>query len=362
MNITFLIGNGFDINLGLSTTYSNFINYYKTLDCSTEILKKFRSHIRDNEELWKNAEIALGKYTSDFDEGKGMDFSKCHQNFCENLVEYLREEQKRFAYQKHGDKIIDTFVSLNQLTAPFPTEEKNILASLYKKFQNEAITFNFICFNYTSTLDACLSTVKSKPSALGQHKYGNSILNHSIGKISHVHGTLDKDMIFAVNDETQIAKPEIFNFEDGDIDKNFLIKQKANISYLENTDTLTNQILQNSTIIYIYGMSLGETDKLWWERINNWLRASTDRHLIIYDFNMPPKGVYSLPYQKAERKKKNEILAYSSFDKSTKTLLYQRIHITGENIFKGIAGIAEPVEKHIDTIEATIDEEKRKAV
>lgn len=55
-------------------------------------------------------------------------------------------------------------------------------------------------------------------------------------------------------------------------------------------------------------------------------------------------------------------MLFSSFDKNTKTLLCQRIHITGENIFKGIAGIAEPVENHIDTIEVTIDEEKRKAV
>ena len=28
MNITFLIGNGFDLNLGLATAYSDFVKYY----------------------------------------------------------------------------------------------------------------------------------------------------------------------------------------------------------------------------------------------------------------------------------------------------------------------------------------------
>ena len=32
MNITFLIGNGFDLNLGLATAYSDFVKYYKETD------------------------------------------------------------------------------------------------------------------------------------------------------------------------------------------------------------------------------------------------------------------------------------------------------------------------------------------
>ena len=30
MNITYIIGNGFDINIGLKTSYESFINYYLT--------------------------------------------------------------------------------------------------------------------------------------------------------------------------------------------------------------------------------------------------------------------------------------------------------------------------------------------
>jgi len=64
MNITFLIGNGFDRNLGLKTTYSDFIKWYKKTPPKTDILKKFREYINDNEELWSAAEEELGKYTA----------------------------------------------------------------------------------------------------------------------------------------------------------------------------------------------------------------------------------------------------------------------------------------------------------
>ena len=42
MNITFLIGNGFDRNLGLATSYSEFVDYYKKLPSSTETILKFK--------------------------------------------------------------------------------------------------------------------------------------------------------------------------------------------------------------------------------------------------------------------------------------------------------------------------------
>ena len=38
MNITFMIGNGFDRNLGLKTTYSDFIKWYKKTPPKTDTL------------------------------------------------------------------------------------------------------------------------------------------------------------------------------------------------------------------------------------------------------------------------------------------------------------------------------------
>ena len=38
MNITFLIGNGFDRNLGLNTTYSDFTKHYKSIETNNETM------------------------------------------------------------------------------------------------------------------------------------------------------------------------------------------------------------------------------------------------------------------------------------------------------------------------------------
>ncbi len=366
MNITFLIGNGFDRNLGLKTTYADFIKYYKTTKGSSKILEKFRKYIDDTEELWRNTEVALGKYTEEFEAGNGMAFSECHQDLCEHLVEYLKKEEKRISYDNTvREKVLSAFKNITSPENPFPSQERKIIREIFNRFKTEDYNFDFICFNYTSTLDKCLEIVKNTEGALGQHQYANIVHNHIARQLCHVHGTLEKEIVFAVNDETQIAKPDIFDFEDGEICKHLLIKQQANESYQENTDTIANQILQKSTIIYIYGMSLGETDTLWWNRICNWLKGSETRHLIIQNFAMSHKGVYQLNYQLAEKRKKKEILSFCDFDNNTKTLLMKRIHITGYNIFSDISNIATKTSLLTSKIiekEQTVEQSQKNAV
>ena len=46
MNVTFLIGNGFDINLGLRMKYTDFIEIYREIQPQdNEIIKKFKGNI-----------------------------------------------------------------------------------------------------------------------------------------------------------------------------------------------------------------------------------------------------------------------------------------------------------------------------
>lgn len=364
MNITFLIGNGFDRNLGLNTTYADFIKYYITTKSGSEILANFRKHIDDNEELWRNAEVALGKYTEDFETGNGMAFSECHQDLCEHLVAYLKKEEQRLSYDDiTTEKVLSAFKNIVNPENPFPTQERDIIKGIFNKHKDEDYNFDFISFNYTSTLDKCLEIVKDSAEILGQHRYGGTVHKHTIRQLCHVHGTVEKDIVFAVNDEAQIAKPEIFDFEDGEICRRLLIKQQANESYQENTDAIANQILQNSTIIYIYGMSLGETDALWWNRICNWLRASDARQLIIQNFSMPHKGVYPLWYQLADQRKKKEIFTFSNFDNDTIISLMKRIHITGDNIFSDLNNIAAETNSPVSTInEKIIGQSQKKAI
>lgn len=68
MNITFLIGNGFDLNIGLSTTFSDFLERYVEVSLSdTAIIQHFKSSVLKDTELWANAELAFGAATQQFE-------------------------------------------------------------------------------------------------------------------------------------------------------------------------------------------------------------------------------------------------------------------------------------------------------
>ena len=64
----------------------------------TEVLKKFRQDISDNQPLWSVAGIEMGRYTGTFKTGQGETFSECHTNFCNHLAAYLKQQQDRISH------------------------------------------------------------------------------------------------------------------------------------------------------------------------------------------------------------------------------------------------------------------------
>lgn len=340
MNITFMIGNGFDRNLGLKTKYSDFIAWYKKTPAKTDTLRKFREHINANEELWSAAEEELGNYTAQFKSGAGAMFYECHKDICEYLAEYLKGQQSKVEHQNIINEIENAFAQLNAITSPFHTQEKAVLDTIFSSHRGENVVFNFITYNYTDTLDQCLELVRKKQGLLGFHKYNGTTHNHAIGVIHHVHGTVNAQMVFGVNDKSQIAKPDVFDCEYGDLYEELLIKQQANQGYQENTDEKTKKLLDNSHILYIYGMSIGATDKLWWERVCSWLAESADHHVIFYCYDMPEEGVIGTDRKIAERKARRTITRYSQLDDQKKQVIESRIHVTNANLFQGLTNIA----------------------
>lgn len=339
MNITFMIGNGFDRNLGLKTAYSDFIKWYKNTTAKSRTLRDFRQHINDNEELWSAAEEELGRYTAQFDVGAGAAFYECHKDICEHLAEYLIDQQRRIEYQFVTDEIENAFSQLKALSSPFHTQEKVVLDTIYTNRKSENVVFNFITYNYTDTLDHCLELVQKKQGLLGSHRYNSTTHNHTVGTIHHVHGTVNAQMVFGVNDQSQIAKPEIFDCEYGDLYEELLIKQQANQGYQENSDAKAKKLLDESHILYIYGMSVGATDRLWWERVCTWLAGNSERHVIFYCYEMPEAGVIETDRKIEERKTRRRITQYSQLDEQKKLAIEARIHVTNANLFQGLTNL-----------------------
>ncbi len=342
MNITFLIGNGFDLNLGLDTLYLDFVEKYKNKPTRDEDIKIFRKHIQENKELWSSAEEEFGQYSRELEKGEAAKLAKCQKDFCEHLAEYLKAEESRVHFDAEEKKVLAAFSNLEHIVRPFSTQEKSVLDGIYKARTGQNITFNFINFNYTSTLDKCIEIVSRNPDVLKSHKSGSTVYKHRISEnIIHVHGTVEENMVFAVNDETQIANIEVFECNNGNIYKNLVIKKKANDSYGENTDVKAWNLIKESQIVYVYGMSIGDTDKLWWNRICVWLSDSADRHLIVHNYKMPQKGVFPVDYQIAEQDYKVYITSKSTLSQEKQDKIQKQIHITNHNLFSNIAKIAD---------------------
>lgn len=340
MNITFLIGNGFDLNIGLKTTYKHFCKEYRKPPYKNEVDEFFKTNMLKNQKLWSDAEIAFGLSTKAFKENNftADSFCECHEDFCVNLAKYLKEQEQLINYTEQGLKITDGFLrGLLAFKNGFREAERDVIASAETSFSGGYI-FNFLDFNYTAVLDICVSKGKENEKKLGIRKYTSS--SNSIGKVVHVHGTVEEDMVLGVNDTTQIADMSLFEGYDEEYVYE-LIKPKTNEINERNTDKKAFDLLKSSNLIYIYGMSTGETDKLWWQRICNLMKENSKLHLIIHAFDAPKDKLIRRENRLYDKKIKNTFVDYSDFDNEIKKDLMSRIHIDSSNVFSGLNKLVE---------------------
>ena len=356
MNITFLIGNGFDLNVGLATTYSAFLEeYVKPSDADSDLLKYFKQNILKDAKMWSNAELAFGAATKQFvaDGYTAEDFCICHEDFCVNLAQYLLGQEQRLNYSALNDALVSGFVKgIQSYTSGFREAETGIITNAEKTFGG-GFTFNFISFNYTAVLDLCHAAALKKSGVLGKRRVSGSTYDNQFGKVLHVHGTVHRDMVLGVNDVGQIASPQLFEGYDEEY-INELIKQKTNEINEENSDKKAFDLLKTSDLIYIYGMSTGETDKLWWERICDLMVQKGNLHLIIHKFDAPEDRLIRRTYRLFTNTVRKEFVAYSGLDEAKKEAIMARIHIDKTNVFSDLCKLVEsPANTHIAEEAAT---------
>ena len=344
MNVTFLIGNGFDLNLGLKTKYTDFIkSYVKSDKLDSREIEDFKKDLlkdKRNFNLWANAEIEMGRYSVEIAEKYGKRaaeiYCDLHDDFCEKLAIYLKKEQLKIK----ATEIKDAFLkSVTSVSKGFPLEQANQINSIVKK--GEADVYNFIVYNYTTIIDELVADNKK----VGEHSYRNSsgaviTFRDYIKEIIHPHGTTTDSMVFGVNDITQIANPQIFDGQPEEYISTF-IKKEFNQMVEEGVFEKAQSILNNSGLIYIYGMSLGETDKLWWQQICNLLKQKQNLHVIIHSIDTPSNRLIPRKKITFSKKLKEKLLSYADFtDGENDSQLLKRIHVTGENIFAEIKNVA----------------------
>ena len=174
--VTFLIGNGFDIGLGLKTRYSDFAATYLQHPSKTDVIAALKKTINQNIDFWGDAELAFGKLKfSDFGKDTYSVVKECVTDFSGALSEYLQDEERRFQVPADEQKVAfcTLLCSYYQRLGVYP--KRNELKRL-KRFNR--LKVNVINFNYTETPQRYIedSSNATITNIHGQLKYPSSVI------------------------------------------------------------------------------------------------------------------------------------------------------------------------------------------
>ena len=223
MNITYIVGNGLDLQYGLKTKYKDFYEYQnkiytnkkKNEGYSNLIYESLFSDKVNNYENWSDFEFSIGQLTINnvitfYSEDERNKFINDFSDVIDDLRNYLKQEQNKIDYKKYK---IDFETTLNNLRNELPAVNQSVIDKKYNDNSQQHDTVNILTLNYTNVID--------KLYELSKVKFLNKLRNNNfffyINAPIHVHGTLDICTVLGVSDETQIAK----NFTD----KNFEFKK-----------------------------------------------------------------------------------------------------------------------------------------
>lgn len=309
LKIALLIGNGFDLNLGLKTSYLDFKKYLESngMIDNLNLYRFLNENKNDDLELWSDLEKSLGGLLSE-NSWQGLEVSKSEiSDFVSSEIEqvltdlkvYLSIEERKIDFNKSIDVVVrdiqNTFLNIIK---PTEVKDQNKLRNVFA-FDKGTIEIYPIVFNYTSVFDKMISHLPS---------FTNRSYNYRIYDSNHPHGTLDDGMILGVNDVDQIKNFEHCVLESDDLV--YVLKVKApeissNLEYNQAID-----IVNDADLIIVFGMSIGDTDKFWWQCIQNRMLSLDSVYLIVFtrgSEDCPPDRSNRRKYFKAQKKIKKLI-------------------------------------------------------
>ena len=164
-----IVGNGFDINLGLKTSYNDYIQsrFFKNGKYGVPFLEHLEKLFYVNN--WIDIELELKKYANILDnEDVNMPFRRQHDILCSSLKSYLQSLDYNF---------------INELSDAI---------RLFDNFEDKSV---FVMnFNYTDTIKLVCRNLFPKP------------LIYEI----KMHGSFQKGIIFGIEDNADIPEKYIF--------------------------------------------------------------------------------------------------------------------------------------------------------
>lgn len=329
MNITFLVGNGFDIACGIDTSYGAFYEWYCDKPSNKKHIEEFKKNIKEDingeGKNWVDFELGLGKYTKHFTVDTVDDFLDCYDDAQSSIIKFVEEKKSLYDLENLPNEELIKFKKglTNFHTSVYPQEQKRFNELFNKDTSNNRI-LSFLSFNYSDTLDKLLEAISGTP--LKEWDYNNIKRKMYINpKIIHMHGTLSQFPIIGVNDASQIANQELLKVPDF---ANAMLKPQCVSAIGRLWHEEAEEEISKSTIICVFGMSLGESDAKWWGRLVKWLKDNSNRHLIVYWYSKnPPDGISTRRELSEQRQVKEKLCGYHKLNEDEFDNIKSRIHV-----------------------------------
>ena len=279
MNVAFLLGNGFDLQLGMETGYKSFLKWYVKQPTNDSDIAQFREYLKNEKsEWWSDAEIAMGQYLGNFSDDNIAVYFKNIRDFKLRLSEYLICENERYDLED-SQEVIDTFIDF-LLNSADDIMLRPTLLHLNELRKRNNTRIHFVTFNYTDALDRIVMKVKEKNRTLQTIQTDPTVVHTtSVGNIYHIHGTLDSSLIMGVDNHEQLNSSKISDFSKV---SRTLIKPIVNDELGRDEHENATSMLYDCRCLFFYGLSFGITDKTWWDLIKDRLIKDGNMQVVIF--------------------------------------------------------------------------------
>ena len=281
VKVTYLLGNGFDIGLGLKTRYNDFLKtFVVSKSDDSPVVARFRQFIKEDlskdSMSWSDAEKRFGALPfSNFAKESNIPLSevliKLDSCFQSELADYLRSEEFKFIIpdgrrENCRKKMMGYFLHLLNHTIGVGGGIDD---------GTDVVEFNFITLNYTRSLNQFLGmkqgeewSIKLRDDDEMSRMFIRGPKRIIIGRVCHAHGSLFKyeHRLFGVNDSWQISDEDARQIC---MDEGYLIKTEEDKHVQVGHRKEAVELMESTDILVLFGTSYGQTDKIWWQTIVN---------------------------------------------------------------------------------------------
>ena len=327
MKILYLIGNGFDLHVGLDTSYQSFLKYYLAQpvpdaldDIGKRYIARLKADIQDNIQLWSDFELQYGKHMrmlGTMDKAVHTleeELDIINDDVREKMSAFISNENSKVGFSDEArTKFLADVIKPEMHIRDF---ERNTIGSMRANSWNgTANVVDFITFNYTNTLEAL---VRSNIATSGSFEIHEPV---------HVHGYYDRRMIMGVNDLKQIENEELRKLTYA---ADALVKPNNNHAYGVTHTNRCETLINDAQLICCYGLSYGDTDKLWWQRICNTLLQHNGVYVILFEYvkDLPSYANHGHKLQHLMRQHADHFLIQGGIDEFKRQQLANRVYVS----------------------------------